>query len=103
MTGRLEVATRAVERRHAALVQTAGERLALSPREVIGLFVRQPDPAAVEKHVDAFEPRTPVDECPVVGTAVEGNEMHPRLLGEAQQELVEDLGPGPGVQDAHCR
>ena len=61
---------------------------------------RQLDAAAGEERVHALEPRPPVDVAPVVGAAVEPDEMPTRRLAQAQQKIVEDLGPGPGVQHA---
>ncbi len=48
--------------------------------------------------MDAFEPRSPVEVRAVVRLAIEGDELPAGLLAQAQQELVEDLTPGPGVQ-----
>ena len=107
MTGGLEVAARAVEGGHAALLQAACQRLALSPCQaargvgssrVVGSSLGQADPAAAEKGVDAFEPRPSVEVRAVVGVAVEGDELPAGLVAQTQQELVEDLTPGPGVE-----
>ncbi len=70
---------------------------------VVDPSFRQTNSTAAEEGVDPFEPRAPVDVVAVVGAAVERNEVPAGLLGQTQQELVEDLTPSPGVQDAAVR
>ena len=53
--------------------------------------------------MDAFESRASFEVGPVVGDAVEGDEVPPRLLRGAQQEVVEDLTPCPGMQGSAVR
>ena len=91
MTGDLEVSARSREGGHTALTEAAGERLALPPGQpsggvgtlrVVGSSLGQADPTAVEKCVDAFEPRTPVEVGAIVGVAVEGDELPAGLVGQ---------------------
>ena len=90
-------------------MQSAGHRVALAPREAarrVGVgriavaSLGQLDAAAREERVHSFEPSAAVDVVPVVGAAVERDEVPARRLAQAQQEIVEDLGPGPGMEDA---
>ena len=84
-----------------------GERLTLAFRHAAGgVRIRgivepslgEADPAAVEKGVDALQPRAPVEERAVVGVGVEGNEVPAGARTHPEQELVENLRPGGCVE-----
>jgi len=49
--------------------------------------------------MDAFESRASVEVGPVVGEAIEGDELPARLLRGAQQKVVEDLTLAAGEDD----
>ena len=65
---------------------------------IVGPSLGQTDPSAVEKGVNALQPRPPVQVGAVVGVPVEGNELPAGLVAQPQQELVEDLAPCPGME-----
>ena len=50
--------------------------------------------------MDSLEPLSPFDIRPVVRDTVEWNEMPTGLFAQAKEELIEDLTPGRGVDEA---
>ena len=98
----LEILPRSLERAHPRLVEAAHQRLVLAVRQpvhglgarrIVGIALRQPDPAAREQRADALEARLAVDVLQVVRAAVERHEPAVRPLGAVEDELVEGLRP----------
>ena len=70
---------------------------------VVEASLRYAYPATLEEGVNRFEPRGAVDEGAIVRMPIERDEVPTRPLGHAQQEVVEDLSPGPSVQRTAVR
>ena len=109
VAGGLQVATYAGKGCHATLLQPAHHCIALAVRQapgasclwrVVGFPLGETDPPAIEEGVDPFDPRVPLDVSAVVRATVEGREMQAGVLGHLQQKRVEDLAPGPGMQQS---
>ena len=109
---RLQIAARPGQHGQAALPEAVLEQLALVPREpvrsrcvrvVLRVSLGDPDAAAGKERVHTLDAQPPVQVRPVVGLAVEWNEVPARVVCEPHQVGVEDLRPGGCVQHAAVR
>src|SRR5262249_30256950 len=91
------------QREHEVVLAVAEAANRLGGRRVVGLALRQDDPARSEERADAVVAWLAVDVRAVVGDLVEGDERLAPLRRALAQGRVEHLLPLPGVAPGSLR